>query len=62
MHRKKLPITSGFRFSPEDHKLLAQLRDKLSARVDLPQPISQSDIVRMGLRALAIREGVISQG
>jgi hypothetical protein len=45
--------TIGFRFTPEDRKLISALKEKLGVQ-------SVSDLVRQGLRALAKKEGVVS--
>lgn len=46
----KVPSASGIRFTPEDRKIIAVLQKKLG--------VGMVQIVRMGLRALATKEGV----
>lgn len=48
---KAPPDTIGFRFTAEDKKLMAALKQHLGVQ-------SMSDVMRQGLRALATKEGV----
>ena len=50
MHSMKLKSTTGIRLTPEDRKLIAALQKKLGVAI--------ADLFRMGLRALATKEGV----
>ncbi len=48
---RKRETTTGIRLSLEDRKLIAALQDRLS-------DLSIGDLFRMGLRALATKEGI----
>jgi len=49
--RPALAAPKTWRPTPEDIKLLAELKGKLGV-------VSESDVIRMALRALATKEGV----
>lgn len=49
--QKQHPQSVGVRFDPADYKLIAALQRKLGVK-------NLSEVVRMGLRALATKEGV----
>lgn len=50
MSTMKAKSTSGIRLTPEDRKLIAALQKKLG--------VAMVDLLRLGLRALASKEGV----
>jgi len=50
MKRKKFPVNLTIRPTEEDNKLLAELESKLG--------VSVSQVIRLGLRALATKEGL----
>jgi len=53
--KSKKQKTTGFAPTPEDLKLIADLRSKLEPTMG---PVTNASILRMGLRVLAERQGV----
>jgi hypothetical protein len=49
--------TIGFRFTPEDRRLIAELQAKLKEQRK-GWAITMADVMRMGLHCLAEKEGV----
>jgi len=47
---KTVPSVSGVRFTPDDRRLLALLRKRLGLGI--------AQLIRLGLRALAAKEGI----
>lgn len=53
--KAKKQTTTGFAPTPEDQKLMRELRERLEPTMG---PVTNASLLRMGLRLLAAKEGL----